>query len=75
MADMYICLCNAVKQSTIEEAIDNGITTFEGLQEHLGVAMNCGACTKDVLNILNTYKKEDNETNSESEGQSRQDDP
>jgi bacterioferritin-associated ferredoxin len=70
MTDMYICLCNAVKQSQIEEAIDSGITTFEGLQEHLEVAMNCGACTNDVLKILN-YKKKSDEANSESEGQPR----
>ena len=69
MSDMYICLCNAVKQSQIEEAIDSGCTTLEMLQDHLEVAMNCGACTNDVLRILNEKKK--NEADSESEGQSR----
>lgn len=59
MSDMYICLCNAVKQSQIEEAIDNGFTTFEGLQEHLEVAMNCGACTNDVLRILTEKTKQE----------------
>ena len=66
MSDPYICLCNAVRQSQIEEAIDNGITTFEALQAHLEVAMNCGACATDVLNILNTYKKKHDEANPES---------
>lgn len=63
MSDMYICLCNAVRQSQIEEAIEAGITTFEGLQDHLEVAMNCGACANDVLCILNKKKKKkDDET-------------
>ena len=70
MSDMYICLCNAVLQSQIENAIDDGITTLEALQETLEVAMNCGACTKDVLSILNNYKKKEDEANSESERQS-----
>ena len=64
MKDMYICLCNAIKQSQIEDAIDNGIITFEGLQDALGVAMNCGACTGDVLAILR--RKTLDETDSES---------
>ena len=59
MPDMYICLCNAVKQSLIEEVIDDGITTFEALQEKLDVAMNCGACSVDVINILNNHKKDE----------------
>lgn len=74
MSDMYICLCNAVKQSQIEAAIDDGVTTLEGLQELLEVAINCGACTSDVLSILNN-KKKTHETDSESEGQSGEDDP
>jgi bacterioferritin-associated ferredoxin len=70
MKDVYICLCNGVKQSQIETAIDDGTTTLEALQETLEVAMNCGACTKDVLSILNNYKKKEDEADSESEGQS-----
>ena len=56
MEDMYICLCNGVRQSQIQNAIDDGIITLENLQDTLDVAMNCGACAKDVICILNTYK-------------------
>lgn len=61
MNDPYICLCNAVKQSKIEEAIDGGIVTLEGLQEELDVAINCEACTKDVLDVLTNKKGADAE--------------
>lgn len=70
MTDMYICLCNAVKKSTIEETIRSGITTLEGLQDALEVNMNCGACECDVIQILESFVGNDNETNPESERQS-----
>lgn len=56
--DPYICLCNAVKLSTIEQAITDGIDTLEGLQEHLEVGVNCGACIPDILKILKRMKDE-----------------
>lgn len=67
MTDMYVCLCNAVKLSTIEETIHSGITTMEGLQETLEVNMNCGACECDVKEILKRVVGTSNETNSKPE--------
>lgn len=58
MEDMYICLCNSVKLSEIKKAMGEGITTLEALQDELEVAINCGACTRDVLQILETHEKE-----------------
>lgn len=52
MKDVYICLCNAVKQSQIENAIANGVITLEDLQDTLDVATNCGACQHEVQDIL-----------------------
>lgn len=58
MTDMYICLCSAVRKSQIEIAIqENADITFEELQEKLDVASNCGACTADVLQILECSRK------------------
>ncbi len=50
--DVYICLCNGVRQSQIEDAIQSGLTTLEQLQDQLEVATNCGACTCDVVGLL-----------------------
>lgn len=52
MEDVYICLCNAVRQSTIENAIERGVNTLEGLQEELEVAVNCCACEPEVIQLL-----------------------
>jgi bacterioferritin-associated ferredoxin len=58
MTDSYICLCNAIKQSQIEQAIADGNDTMEKLQDKLEVNLNCGACEKDVLQLLNSLRKE-----------------
>jgi bacterioferritin-associated ferredoxin len=50
--NMYVCLCNAVKASEIENAIANGVITLDALQDTLDVANNCGACQNDVQEIL-----------------------
>lgn len=55
MVEMYICLCNAIKQSQIEDAIREGAITLEALQEKLEVAMNCGACETEIIEILNRF--------------------
>lgn len=52
MEDMYICLCNGVKQSQIEQAIKDGTNTLEGLRDKLEVAVNCCACEPEVLQLL-----------------------
>lgn len=52
MEDMYICLCGDVRESQIKQKIQEGLNSFEALQEHLGVACGCMTCYTDVLKIL-----------------------
>lgn len=40
---MYICICNAVTDHRIREAVDSGADTFEALQDELHVATCCEA--------------------------------
>ncbi len=49
---MYICLCNGITDKAIVEAVENGITTFEALQAHLGVATGCGSCAEIAKSLL-----------------------
>jgi len=49
---MYVCLCNAVTEREIRQAVTLGVTTLHELREGLGVAANCGkcdGCAQDVL--------------------------
>ena len=49
---MYICLCKAVTDSQIREAVANGATAFGQVRKELGLASQCGKCgilTREIL--------------------------
>lgn len=41
---MYVCVCNAVTERHIDEAVRNGLSTLRHLREELGVTAECGRC-------------------------------
>jgi len=41
---MYVCICNAVTERQVNEAIDAGATTIKALSRQLGVGTQCGTC-------------------------------
>jgi bacterioferritin-associated ferredoxin len=41
---MYVCLCNAVTDSQIRRAVEEGATRMCDLRAELGVAADCGKC-------------------------------
>jgi len=49
---MFVCLCKSVTDHQIRSAVDEGITSFDGLQERLQVSTICGACTCEVKQVL-----------------------
>lgn len=42
---MYVCLCNAVTEKHIAEAIAGGISRMKDLRSALKVTTTCGRCT------------------------------
>ena len=36
---MYVCICKAIKDSEIKDAVENGHSSLEALAEKLGVAL------------------------------------
>jgi len=41
---MYVCVCNAITERHIGEAIDEGACSLRELREQLGVGAECGRC-------------------------------
>ncbi len=41
---MYICICNAVTEKQIHQAIDDGALTVDDLHRLLAVGSQCGSC-------------------------------
>ncbi len=49
---MYICICNAVTDKDIRQAVKAGANDLGALQEQLGVAVNCGSCADDAAQLI-----------------------
>jgi bacterioferritin-associated ferredoxin len=49
---MYICVCNAITDREIRQAVELGATTMLELRRNLGVAGNCGKCVDCARDIL-----------------------
>jgi len=52
---MYICICKAVTDHQIREAIQQGACTRKQLIECLSVGRDCGKCNADVRELLNVH--------------------
>ena len=50
---MYICLCKAITDSQIREAVKNGSTHFGQLRQELGLASQCGKCGISAREVFN----------------------
>lgn len=49
---MFVCICNAVTESQIRHAVDEGVTTVAELKTRLGVAARCGSCLQQAGETL-----------------------
>ena len=49
---MYVCVCKAVTDGQIMQAISNGVCSRRDLFKCLGVGGDCGKCNKQVKELL-----------------------
>ena len=49
---MYVCICLAVTDRQVRQAIDGGACTRKQLIEYLGVGRVCGKCNAEVKALL-----------------------
>lgn len=60
---MYICVCNAVTEKEIRQAVELGAESFRQISNDLGVGTCCGKCKKDACRIIHEHKVEMREMN------------
>ncbi len=56
---MYVCLCKAVTDSQIREAVENGTKHFGQLRKELGLATQCGKCGIVAREVFNQSLERD----------------
>ena len=49
---MFVCLCKAVTDHQIRDAVEVGVSSFEDMQSHLEVGTACGGCTCEVKRVI-----------------------
>jgi len=49
---LYICICNAVNDETIGEAIDGGAASADEVFAALDVEVKCGTCKSGIENMV-----------------------
>jgi bacterioferritin-associated ferredoxin len=52
---MYVCICNAVTDKQIREAVKSGAEDLWDLRRELGVASGCGSCKEMASEILREH--------------------
>ncbi len=50
---MYICVCNAVTDTQIRDAVSDGAATLDEVRSLLGVASKCGKCACLADTVIN----------------------
>jgi bacterioferritin-associated ferredoxin len=52
---MYVCVCSAVTDRQIHEAVDRGAASLGDVQARLPVGMCCGRCQVTAQSVVDEY--------------------
>jgi bacterioferritin-associated ferredoxin len=52
---MFVCICNALKQDTLEALAEEGMS-FDEIQSVTGCAGNCGSCREDAESLISSVR-------------------
>lgn len=53
---MYICICNAICDKSINQAIDDGSGKVSEVYAACGAKPQCGACKNDIKEMIEDRK-------------------
>ena len=54
---MYVCICQAVTERQIHQAVHAGARTLQDLRRELGVAAECGRCATCARQCLSDVQE------------------
>ena len=49
---MYVCVCNAVTESDIRSAVDDGVSNMKQLRQMTNCGVTCGSCNDLADEVL-----------------------
>lgn len=52
---MYVCICKAITDCQIKQAIENGADNISAIQQKLGASSECGNCVECIQDMIAEY--------------------
>lgn len=49
---MYVCICNAITDGEIDQAIASGHSSVEQIYQACGVTPQCGTCRDEITDMI-----------------------
>ena len=49
---MYVCLCRAVTDKAIKQAVENGADSFREVRDELDIGTCCGMCVPEARQLI-----------------------
>lgn len=49
---MFVCVCKAVSDRKIRQAVDSGVHSVKGLKDRLGLGSCCGRCVPEARALI-----------------------
>jgi Bacterioferritin-associated ferredoxin len=65
---MFICVCNAISERQVQEAVASGAASLSDLEAQLGVGACCGCCRETAADYLPGGRYAGHVTEAQSEG-------
>lgn len=62
---MYVCVCNAVNDRQVKQALSKGIRSLHELHVYMGYKSCCGKCTACIRKMINEYLESNTISNGE----------
>lgn len=59
---MYVCVCNAVRDSQIRDALARGCNDLDALSAELGVGNGCGTCVEYARALIEAQQEQSPES-------------
>lgn len=53
---MYVCVCKAITDKQIQQAVADGATNFRAVRDQLGAATQCGSCATMTRELIDEYQ-------------------
>jgi bacterioferritin-associated ferredoxin len=53
---MFVCICHAINEKTIEQAVAEGAQSVRDLRRQLNVGSQCGQCVRHAHEVIEQAK-------------------